>query len=178
MLTKIILAGYGGQGIMFIGKLLASAVLCEGKFVSVIPSYGAEMRGGTANCTVIISDEPINSPYAEFADCVVAMSEQSYQKFIKHVRPKGLMVVNSTFLGRKLQIKGFKVVYKPFTDLANEENNIKIANMFALGCFVKLTQAVRPASIINSLNLFFQDENILNINRFAFNKGLKLAKRR
>jgi 2-oxoglutarate ferredoxin oxidoreductase subunit gamma len=178
MAKKIIFAGAGGQGIMLMSKLLAQAALSEGKFISVMPSYGAEMRGGTANCTICISNEPVNSPYVKFADIVVAMNEQSFLKFSKNVKDKGLLIANSTFVKRKIKNKSFKVIYRPFTDLATQDNNVKAANMFALGCFVKITQLVKPASVLIALSELFKEESILNINRLAFNKGAKLVARR
>ena len=96
MKKEYIFAGFGGQGMLLIGKFLAMACMLDGKHVSWLPSYGPEMRGGTANCSVIVSDDPVASPLVDMADCVVAMNRPSLDKFESHVKPGGVLVINSS----------------------------------------------------------------------------------
>ena len=96
MTTEIILAGFGGQGILFAGKILAYCALMDNREISWLPSYGPEMRGGTANCSVCISDEPIGSPVVTNPDCLIAMNGPSYKKFIQAVKPNGLVLLDNS----------------------------------------------------------------------------------
>lgn len=175
MLKRIIIAGAGGQGIMFTGKLLAQAALLEGKYVSLLPCYGPEMRGGTANCTVSVSTDPISSPCAEQADIVLAMNGPSFNKFLKRAKKGGLLLANSSLVKRNPKIKSPKIIYKPFTDLAANLNNVKIANMFALGCLSKLSGIVQPKNISAALHYLVKDESDFGLNRLALTKGARLA---
>ena len=103
MKKEYIFAGFGGQGMLLIGKFLAMACMLDGKHVSWLPSYGPEMRGGTANCSVIVSDDPVASPLVDMADCVVAMNRPSLDKFESHVKPGGVLVINSSIIDRKAE---------------------------------------------------------------------------
>src|SRR5574344_1516367 len=111
MLKNIILAGFGGQGVLFAGKVLAYAGLCDNKNVSWLPSYGPEMRGGTANCSVVVSDKAIASPLVDQADVVIAMNRPSLDKFESHVKPGGTLVINSSIIDRKAERSDINVVY-------------------------------------------------------------------
>ena len=111
MMKEFIFAGFGGQGMLLIGKFLAMACMLDGKHVSWLPSYGPEMRGGTANCSVIVSDEEIGSPLIENADVIVAMNAPSLDKFESKVRPGGLLVINSSIIDRKSTRDDITVVY-------------------------------------------------------------------
>ena len=108
---QIVIAGFGGQGLLFSGKVLAYAGLIEGRELSWLPSYGPEMRGGTANCSVIVSDDPVASPLVDMADCVVAMNRPSLDKFESHVKPGGVLVINSSIIDRKAERDDIQVVY-------------------------------------------------------------------
>ena len=111
MTQQFIFAGFGGQGMLLIGKFLAMACMLDGKHVSWLPSYGPEMRGGTANCSVTVSDEPIGSPLVDMADCIVAMNRPSLDKFEDKVKPGGVLVINSSIIDRKAVRDDIKVVY-------------------------------------------------------------------
>ncbi|MCI8623930.1 MAG: 2-oxoacid:ferredoxin oxidoreductase subunit gamma [Provencibacterium sp.] len=133
MTANILLAGFGGQGILFAGKVLAYAGLAEDKQVSWLPSYGPEMRGGTANCSVCISEDPIGSPLVLAPDVLVAMNAPSYDKFIDAVVPGGLALVDSTLIDRKCKRTDIAVFYLPATALANEKELQGLANIILVG---------------------------------------------
>ncbi|MDA3850259.1 MAG: 2-oxoacid:acceptor oxidoreductase family protein [Spirochaetaceae bacterium] len=137
MTEEIIVAGFGGQGVLLAGKMLAVAAMRQGKHVSHIPSYGAEMRGGTANCSVVISDEEIASPTIEHPSVLIVLNEPSLKKFEKTMAPGGLLLVNTTLIKAKAEREDIKVVYQDFTDFAREAGSDKSANMAALGCLIK-----------------------------------------
>jgi len=133
MIHKIIFAGFGGQGVLFAGKTLAYAGMDEDLQISWLPSYGPEMRGGTANCSVIISDEPIGSPVINAPDVLIAMNKPSLEKFEKAVAPGGLIVVDSFLIDKKVERDDVKVVYIPAKQLAEENGNATLGNMIMLG---------------------------------------------
>ena len=124
-LKNFILAGFGGQGILFSGKVVAYTGLMDGKEVSWLPSYGPEMRGGTANCSVCISDEPIGSPLVLTPDILMAMNLQSYDKFIDTVAPGGFAAIDSTLVDKKCPREDITCVYVPATQLASD-NNLRV----------------------------------------------------
>ena len=131
-----IFAGFGGQGMLLIGKFLAMANMLDGKHVSWLPSYGPEMRGGTANCSVIVSDEEVASPMIDKADVLIAMNLPSLDKFEHTVKPGGLIVVNSSIIDRKVQRDDVRVVYCDAAKIADEVKNPKGANVAILGAMM------------------------------------------
>lgn len=133
MTTEIILAGFGGQGILFAGKILAYCGLMEGRELSWLPSYGPEMRGGTANCSVCISDEPIGSPLVTAPDCLIAMNGPSYHKFIDAVKPGGVVLMDNSIIDETCERTDITVVALPATDMATEADMNGAANMILLG---------------------------------------------
>ena len=133
MMKQFIFAGFGGQGMLLIGKFLAMACMLDGKHVSWLPSYGPEMRGGTANCSVTVSDEPVGSPLVDMADCIVAMNRPSLDKFESKVKPGGVLVINSSIIDRKAERDDIKVVYCDAQRIAEEIKNPKGANVAILG---------------------------------------------
>ncbi len=133
MTTEIILAGFGGQGILFAGKVLAYCALIDGKEISWLPSYGPEMRGGTANCAVCISDEPIGSPVVSNPDYLIAMNGPSYKKFIDAVKPGGLVLLDNSIVDEVCDRKDVTEVSIPATDLATDAGLNGAANMVLLG---------------------------------------------
>ena len=152
MTKEFIFAGFGGQGMLLIGKFLAMACMLDGKHVSWLPSYGPEMRGGTANCSVIISDDPVASPIVYEADVVVAMNLPSLDKFEHEVKPGGLLVINSSIIDRKSVRDDITVVYCDAMKIAEEVKNPKGANVAILGAMMakcdvvdidKMTEAIR-----------------------------------
>ncbi len=140
MTTEMILAGFGGQGILFAGKVLAYSGLMDGREVSWLPSYGPEMRGGTANCSVCISDEPIGSPLVTQPDYLIAMNGPSYKKFIDEVKPGGLVVVDSSIVEETCTRSDVTALALPASDLAGEAGLNGAANMVLIGRMLKETQ--------------------------------------
>ena len=131
--TQILFAGFGGQGVLFAGKFLAYKGLMEDKQVSWLPSYGPEMRGGTANCSVVLSDTPIGSPIITNPDVLVAMNLPSLQKFVGSVVPGGQIYVDSSLIEEKVERDDVEVFYIPATAMAKEENMSTLANMILTG---------------------------------------------
>lgn len=137
---NMIFAGFGGQGVLFTGKVVAQAGLIDGKEVSWLPSYGPEMRGGTANCSVCLSDEPIGSPLVTAPDVLVAMNGPSYDKFIDTVAPGGTVIIDSSLVDRSCDRDDVSFYAVPATQLSNEEHLEGIANMILLGKLLGSTQ--------------------------------------
>ncbi|HHT70050.1 MAG TPA: 2-oxoacid:ferredoxin oxidoreductase subunit gamma [Firmicutes bacterium] len=179
MQHEFIFAGFGGQGVLLMGQLLAHAAMDEGKKVSWIPSYGPEMRGGTANCTVIVSEREIGSPVVSSPSCVVAMNLPSLDKFEKAVKPGGVLVINSSLVTREPKRQDVTVVKVPATGVANELGNARVANMVALGAVVEATGVVTPDSVLEALrkNLPAHRQNLLPLNREAIEKGRDAARK-
>ena len=141
MTERIIIAGAGGQGIMLLGKILATSIMEENKFVTWLPSYGAEVRGGTAHCLVVVSDEEIGSPYIKEADALIVMNSPSLMKFKGRLKNKGLLIANSSLVDN-ITDKKFTVLNFPFTDIASNLGNIRIANMVALGVYAQAATTI------------------------------------
>jgi len=139
MTSNIILAGFGGQGILFAGKLLAYSGLMDNKEVSWLPSYGPEMRGGTANCSVVISDSEISSPLVLEPDDLIAMNLPSYNKFIDKIKPGGKAFIDSTLVEEKSDRTDIECYYVPATSLAQENNLSGMANIILIGKLLKET---------------------------------------
>ena len=137
MTTQIILAGFGGQGILFAGKLLAYAGMLKGKEVSWLPSYGPEMRGGTANCHVIISDQPVASPIIQQPNVLIALNGPSLDKFENSVVPGGLILYDSSLISRKVDRTDLTVIGVPATQMAVDHKVDKLANMVMIGKLAK-----------------------------------------
>ncbi len=135
--TQFLFSGFGGQGILFAGKFLAYKGLMEEKQVSWLPSYGPEMRGGTASCGVIISDEAVGSPIVERPDVLIAMNLPSLDKYESAVAPGGMIFADSTLIERKVQRDDVKVFYVPATKLANDNGTPTLANMVLMGKILK-----------------------------------------
>ena len=137
MNKQILIAGFGGQGILFSGKFLAYEGLLDGKNVTWLPSYGPEMRGGTANCSIIISDTQIGSPIVDKPDALIAMNAPSYDKYINEVKPGGQVFVDSSLIDKKCERTDIDVYYIPATKIASDEALKGLANMIMIGLFVK-----------------------------------------
>lgn len=147
MLYSTIVSGFGGQGILFAGHVLAEAALIEGRAVSWMPSYGPEMRGGTASCSVIVSDEPIGSPVVDLADAVVALNPPSMAKFEALLVPGGLLVANASLIEAEPRRTDLAVVAIPCTALAREAGDDRLVSVVALGGLVARSGIVAPDSI-------------------------------
>lgn len=150
MTERIIIAGSGGQGIILLGKVLAEAAMRGNKHVTWMPSYGAEVRGGTAYCMVIISDEEIGTPCIDKADTLIVMNEPSYERFQFRVKKNGLLIVNTSLGLRELKNTSHRAGY-PFTDIAVGLGNIKVANMVALGCFLAKKKIFDQEFVLNTI---------------------------
>lgn len=149
--TSFILAGFGGQGLLFAGKIIAQAGLQEGKEVSWLPSYGPEMRGGTCNCSVCVSDDPIGSPLVTSPDVVVAMNQPSVAKFITAVKPGGMLIVDSTLVPHIPEREDITIFAVPSTELAEEHGIKKLSNVILTGKAFKETQFCAQKSIEDAL---------------------------
>lgn len=140
--TQILIAGFGGQGVLFAGKFLAYKGMLEGKQISWLPSYGPEMRGGTANCSVILSDAQIGSPIVTSPDCLIVMNLPSLDKYEDDVVSGGLILADSTLIGRKVKRDDVSVFYLPATQMAQEAGVPTLANMILAGKFLREGGAV------------------------------------
>ncbi len=152
MLTKSIFAGFGGQGVLLMGVCLANAAMNEGKFVTYLPSYGAEVRGGTANCTVSISTEEIASPIASSPDFILAMNGPSMERFRNFIRPNGLFVTNSTLVEQELMRPDVREVRVPGGEMAENIGSIRSANMVMLGAFAAASNLVSFRVLLDAVN--------------------------
>ncbi|HNT30397.1 MAG TPA: 2-oxoacid:acceptor oxidoreductase family protein [bacterium] len=171
-------AGFGGQGVLLMGMMVSYAGMEEGKHVTWLPSYGAEMRGGTANCTVVVSDKPIASPVIQNPDVAVVMNEPSLAKFEPLVRKGGTLFINSSLVTGKSNRSDIRVVYIPATDAANELGTTKVANMVMLGAVVGDSGVVSVktlhASLLPVMGMDKQKLEALNI--AAMERGVALLK--
>jgi 2-oxoglutarate ferredoxin oxidoreductase subunit gamma len=148
---NMIFAGFGGQGVLFSGKVASYAGLLDGKEVSWMPSYGPEMRGGTANCSVCISDEPIGSPVVTEPDVLVAMNAPSYDKFIDAVKPGGKVVIDSTLIDRECDRTDIEVYKVPASQLANDKQLEGLANIILLGKLLEVSGFSDEATVEKAL---------------------------
>jgi len=175
MIEQVILAGSGGQGIMLLGKILAQAALKENKYVTWLPAYGAEVRGGAAYCMVVIADEEIASPYIEKADTLIVMNEPAAIRFKRRIKDNGLVLLNSSLIKRRIfKQKNIKILSFPFTEIASGLGNIKVANMVALGSLLAQKKFVKPKTIFRVINETASHKLLNKINLEAFKEGLKL----
>ena len=152
MTNEIILAGFGGQGILFAGKVLAYGGLFDSKEVSWLPSYGPEMRGGTANCSVCISDAPIGSPLVLEPDYLIAMNSPSFVKFINAVKPNGKAFIDSTMISEKCERTDIEAFYVPATQLATDNNLNGMANIILIGKMMKETGIISYETVEKAMN--------------------------
>lgn len=175
MEEKVIMAGFGGQGIMAIGKLLTYAGMLEDKEVSWLPSYGPEMRGGTANCNVVVSDAPVASPVVNDATSIIVMNKPSLEKFESHTEKNGYVFVNSSLIKETVKRTDVTTYYIPANELANELGNSKVANVIMLGAYLSVTKAVDIESILKAFTKVFGESkaHLLDINRKALETGAK-----
>jgi len=178
MLEQTIFAGFGGQGMLLAGQFLAYAGMLEGKYVSWLPSYGPEMRGGTANCSVCVSDKEIASPVITSASCVVAMNRPSLEKFEKVVKSGGLLIVNSSLIDIKATRDDIDVLYIPANEIAEEIGNPKGANVVVLGAYIAKSGAVLPETLSEAIEkkLGASKARFVEGNRKALYAGMAAAK--
>ena len=171
--TQILIAGFGGQGILFAGKFLAYKGLVEDLQVSRLPSYGPEMRGGTANCSVVLSDSPVGSPIITNPDVLIAMNLPSLQKFVDAVVPGGTIILDSTLIDAKVERTDVKVFYIPATQMAKDAGFSTLANMILAGKALKEMDIVSWEGNRETLESFIpaKKANLIDINCQALQTG-------
>jgi 2-oxoglutarate ferredoxin oxidoreductase subunit gamma len=175
MIIKSFFAGFGGQGVLSMGYTLAYAGMLEDKHVTYLPVYGAEVRGGTAHCTVAIGDEEISSPVASEPEYVVVMNLPSMLKFQNQVASGGMFFLNTTLIEDRPIRGDLELVEIPATSLAEEIKNPRGANMIMLGAFVKKTELVALDSIHQALErIFAKKKKLIQVNRDALDRGFQL----
>ena len=176
MTTNILISGFGGQGVLFTGKFLAYEGLLENKEVTWLPSYGPEMRGGTASCSVIISDDPIGSPLVPKPDVLIAMNLPSLDKFEKDVVPGGLIFYDSSLIGREVERKDVKAFAIPATKMASDEGVTTLANMIVMGKMLKETSMFPAKTIDKTLAKVVSARklDLLEMNKKAIQMGFEL----
>jgi len=175
MIERVIIAGAGGQGIMLLGKILAEAAMREDRYVTWLPAYGAEVRGGTAHCMVVISDKEIGSPYIEKADTLIIMNQPSLRKFKERIKNKGVFIVNSS-LAAVEKNEEIRALSEPFTELAIKLGNIKVANIIALGHYIshkKIIMAKTATRVIEKIAPA-DKRDLIEINKKALHIGMEL----
>ncbi len=175
--TQFLFSGFGGQGILFAGKFLAYKGLMDDKQVSWLPSYGPEMRGGTASCGVILSDEPVGSPIVANPDVLVAMNLPSLDKYESAVVPGGMIFADSTLIERKVQRDDVKVFYVPATKLAGDNGTPTLANMVLMGKILKELDDFGEDSLRAALGKVISAKraDMLEVNLHAMQIGADLA---
>lgn len=171
--TRIVIGGFGGQGILFLGRILAYAGMLENKEVTWFPSYGAEVRGGTANCTVILSDELIGSPVVANPDILIVMNEASLIKFLPRLKQNGLFLFDSSLIKGPRLRTDIENVSVPATEISNTISNTKSANMVLLGAFIAKTGILNDASVFEALENSRPDgkKRGINGNKKAISEG-------
>ncbi len=179
METNLCVAGFGGQGVMSLGKFLASAT-CDAtdKNVTFFPSYGAEQRGGTANCFVVISDGYIGAPLGDVMDDLIVMNGPSLTKFLPTLKQGGTLFINSSIVDEtKVDRDDVKLVKAPVTELALEMGNAKVLNVIMLGVYVGYTEVIDPAIVWSTIeHKLASKPKLLPLNKQAFEKGLELGR--
>jgi len=176
MKYEIICAGFGGQGVLTIGKFVAQAGMAEGKHVSWLPSYGPEMRGGTANVMTVVSDEPIASPIVSYPDILVALNQPSLDKFAASVRANGIVIVNSDMCPNCCKRTDVKIVSAPMSTMAKEIGDTLVLNMVALGAIIGKTGVIKYETLEANLTGYLKAKNpdLLEMNLKALKKGMEI----
>ncbi len=177
MQTEIVIAGFGGQGVLFSGQVLAYAAMDEGLQVTWFPSYGPEMRGGTANCTVIIADEEIGSPLVLNPQAAIVMNLPSFDKYEPLVRPEGVLIANASLINREAARTDLEVVSLPANEIAEELGNKRLTNMVLLGALLACLPVLSVDAIQRALqeHLPERHQHLLPLNYQALQKGASFA---
>lgn len=172
---EIICAGFGGQGIMLLGKFMAYGAMEKGLNTTWLPSYGAEVRGGTAHSMVVISKDEIASPVISRCDTAIIMNGPSLDKFLSKIKPKGMLILNSSLAGDSIKRKDITVVKVPMTEIAHKLGNVRVANMVALGVYMKKKKIFSKNTIINGIKIAFPgNKKLIDINKKALEEGLSV----
>ncbi len=175
---EIIISGFGGQGALFAGQLLAYAAMDQDLHVTWIPSYGPEMRGGKARCTVVISEEEIGSPLVRRPSAAIVLNIPSMEAFEPAVKPGGVLVVNSSLVPQKSDRDDIRVIYVPASDIASELGNIRLANVVCLGALVQALGVLPLEAIEKALDDHLPERHrkLLGLNKEALRKGAEYGK--
>lgn len=178
MKTEIICAGFGGQGVLTIGKFIAKAGMKEGKHVSWLPSYGPEMRGGTANVSTVVADEVIASPIVSYPDILVALNQPSIDKFGESVRENGVVIVNTNMCPRGCKRTDVQIIAAPLSDIANEIGSQMVLNMLAIGIVIGKTGLIKYETMEEDLTSFLKAKNpeLLEKNLIAIKRGMEIGR--
>jgi len=178
MVFELISSGFGGQGALTIGKFIAKAGMKEGKHVSWLPSYGPEMRGGTANVATVISDIPVASPIVTYPDVLIALNQPSLDKFADFVKKGGYVIANEDLCNKIPQIEGVRTIKAPLSKMAIAIGSDKVLNMIAIGIVIGLTDIIKYDTIESDLIAFLEKRNpeLLAMNLIAIKKGIELTK--
>lgn len=173
---SVLIGGFGGQGVQTFGKLLTYAANEAGFNVTFYPAYGKEMRGGTSNCTVVVSDRHIGAPNRAMLDYVITMNLPSFTAFEKRVKKGGVLIINESLIKESLKRDDIKTVGIPLNDLANEMGSQMVLNIIMLGFFVKLS-GILPVETARDIveKKLGKRKNLLEMNLKAFNKGVEIA---
>lgn len=177
--SDLIIAGFGGQGVLIIGNLLAYAAMKEGRYVTYLPIYGVEMRGGTANCTIVISSNEIGSPIVEKPHSAIVMNLPSLVKYEPRILPKGLIVLNSSLIDPKeASRRDVELLPVPVNDIAVKNGNPRLANMVALGAFVERTGLIQMTSLFESFEKVLDERHhsLIPSNIKAIQKGAEFVR--
>lgn len=178
MEEKIIIGGFGGQGVVLAGNILAYAALDEGKKILGMVSYGAEMRGGASSSSVIISDQEIDCPVIDEATLIMALSQEAYEKYAKKLKSGGQLFIDSSQVELIDKRDDVSIIKIPATETAKNMGNEKVANIILLGALIKKTKIIKKESIIKAFEKTFsgKKKNLLYINQSALTKGMELVK--
>ena len=175
MLIKTVFAGFGGQGVLSMGLNLAQAALLEGKNVTYLPSYGAEVRGGTANCTVAVSDEEIASPVASSPEFLIAMNQPSMVRFQNQIQSGGVLFINSSLIETEISRGDVDIIKVPANSIAEQLGSARSANMVMLGAFTKKSNIVSISNVIEGLNSALKKkQKLIAVNTKALMAGYDL----
>lgn len=177
MKYEMICAGFGGQGVLTIGKFIAAAGMKEGRNVSWLPSYGPEMRGGTANVMTVVADDPIASPIVSYPDILIALNQPSLDKFGASVRKGGVVIINTDMCPHGCKRDDVQIIAAPMSTIAKEIGSMMVLNMVAIGMAIGKTGIIKYETLENDLTAYMKAKNpeLLDMNLAAIKKGMELA---
>ncbi len=176
MERSIIIAGFGGQGVLLIGKIIANIFMKNNKKVTWYPCYGSEMRGGAVNCEIVVSDDEVTSVHKKKTDILVCLNDISFKKFISHVNQGGTVIANTSLIKNINIADNIKVIKAAISDMAIKLGNVKVSNMVALGILSTLFENINFSEIPNNIkNLFPNKPELVNLNIKAFMEGKQLG---
>lgn len=178
MLIHTIFSGFGGQGVLSMGSTLATAAMLEGKFVTYLPAYGVEVRGGTANCTVVVSDEEIASPVASEPEFLVAMNQPSFARFQSILQAGGLLCANSSLVDTESARSDIEILAIPTSELADQLGTVKVANMIMLGALIRASDMISYEAMLENLETILGagKARLIELNREALRLGYNYTK--